>query len=574
MKKKLLLAVMVVFSATSVLAHDFEVDGIYYRINNDSTTVKVTYKGTNSSASKIYSGDIVIPDEVTYDNKTYTVTEIGGEAFEDCANLTSVELPSTVKSIGRYAFLRCEALRKVNIPDAVTFIGTSAFGRCLSLTEIYIPSSVTLMEGNVFSWCHGLQRIVVDNNNSVYDSRDNCNAIILTSKNEMRTACVNTVMPNSVERFGEHLFNGFSWMTEIDFPESLVYIGQYAFNNCKGLTKVVIPNTVTVIDDCAFSSCTGLTDIVIPPSVKTINALAFMDCTGLTSINIPASVTSIGANIILRCRNISKITVDPANEVYDSRDNSNVIIETATGNLIAGCNYSTIPENVYSIDRMAFEECSKISHIELPGTMQKILDNAFKGCSSLTEIHFPSSLISIGLEAFRDCTGLKEIVLNEGLKYIDEYAFFNCSSAESITLPSSIAWPMGERCFYNCDNLKDVTCLGINPPKMESYNCFMPKTYQSATLHVPEEAIDTYKTTNYWKYFNTIKAIDTFVSGDMNGDGEVNVTDVALLVDYILGSGNNSFDAAHADVNGDGSITITDVTQLINIIIEGGGGGN
>ena len=565
MKKILLLTMMVVLSATAALAHDFMVDGIYYKINNDSSTVSVTYKGSSASNSKVYSGNVVIPREVTYNDKIYSVTKIGGSAFLDCAALTGVELPNTVTSIAQEAFMRCEALNYVNIPDSVTSIGMYAFGRCLSLTEIHIPSLVTNIGLMAFSWCTGLQHIVVDENNSTYDSRDNCNAIIKTSNNEMIAASVNTVIPNSVERLGRDLFNGFSWMTQINLPNSLVYIGEYAFCNCSGLTSIDIPNTVTEIASCAFDGCSGLTDIVIPPSVKTIAAHAFRDCIGLTSINIPASVTSIGGNIITHCNNITCITVDPANRVYDSRNNCNAIIETSSGKLKVGCNNSTIPENVYWIDMMAFIGCNKMTHIELPSTLTYIAADAFNGCSGLTEIYIPASVGGISLEAFRNCTGLKKIWLNEGLRFLEDFVFFNCSGVESITLPSTLT-SIGDYCFDDCASLKDISCLATTPPTMGSYWSFMPSAYNTATLHVPEESLDAYKTAYYWKYFINIEAISTVVPGDINGDGNISISDVTGLIDLLLSGGEMP---PYADANGDGVVTIKDVTDLIDMLLNG-----
>ncbi|MBR5787144.1 MAG: leucine-rich repeat domain-containing protein, partial [Muribaculaceae bacterium] len=230
------------------LAHDFEVDGVFYDKLN-SSKVAVTYKGKSySSYSNEYAGDVVIPSSVNYNGINYDVTSIGDEAFRYCYSLTSIQIPNSVTSIGYDAFEGCESLTSIEIPNSVTSIGARAFGGCDSLTSI-----------------------VVDAGNTKYDSRNDCNAIIKTASNTLIAGCQNTIIPNSVKS-----------------------IGDYAFMFCSSLTSIQIPNSVTSIGYDAFSYCTSLTSIQIPNSVTSIGESAFFDCFSLTSIQIPNSVTSIG----------------------------------------------------------------------------------------------------------------------------------------------------------------------------------------------------------------------------------------------------------------------------------------
>ena len=124
------------------LAHDFEVDGIFYNKISDNT-VAVTYKGYSyDSYSNEYAGDVVIPSSVNYKGTTYSVTSIGDRAFGYCTSLTSIEIPNSVTSIGNYAFSDCLSLTSIEIPNSVTSIGYGAFIECTSLTSIEIPNSV------------------------------------------------------------------------------------------------------------------------------------------------------------------------------------------------------------------------------------------------------------------------------------------------------------------------------------------------------------------------------------------------------------------------------------------------
>ena len=189
----------------SLAAYDFEVDGIYYKINQDSVSVSVTYK-KNYSTDNTYSGEVVVPPKVSYNGMTYLVNAIDKYAFYKCSGLKWVVLPITLKTINSSAFSDCSSLSHINIPDSVTYIGYSAFDNCKSLTELFIPVSVQKIDPYAFDECCGVSSIVVDEDNLYYDSRENCNAIIEKARNELKVACINTVIPNSVKRLDYHRY--------------------------------------------------------------------------------------------------------------------------------------------------------------------------------------------------------------------------------------------------------------------------------------------------------------------------------------------------------------------------------
>ena len=243
MKKQLLLFVMMVLPFMAS-AHDIEVKNadnvtIYYNYFNNGTELEVTFRGSSyGSYSGEYQGNVVIPEEVTYMNRTRKVTSIGDDAFMFCKGLTSVTIPNSVTSIGERAFYSCFGLTSITIPNSVTSIGSEAFFVCKGLTSITIPNSVTSIGSEAFSNCSGL--------------------------------------------------------TSITIPNSVTSIGESAFSRCSGLTSVTIPNSVKSIGKCAFYYCSGLTSITIGNSVTSIGMGAFYNCSGLTSITIPNSVKSIG----------------------------------------------------------------------------------------------------------------------------------------------------------------------------------------------------------------------------------------------------------------------------------------
>lgn len=382
--KSIFLIAIACLSSIATYAHDFEVDGIYYEITNSTNKeVCVTYKGSYSSQS--YSGYVEIPETVTYSGTTFSVTSIGDEAFNECSGLTSITIPESITSIGEDAFYECTGLTSITIPNSVTSIGEYAFSDCSGLTRITIPESVTSIGLVAFSGCNGLTSIKVESGNSVYDSRDNCNAIIETATNTLITGCKRTIIPNSVTIIGDGAFFDCDGLTSITIPNSITRIGVGAFENCYGLTRVIIPNSVISIGDGAFIESVNLSNLTIGNSVTSIGAEAFADC-NLTSITIPSSVTKIGNEAFSYNGELTNIVVESGNTVYDSRENCNAIIETATNTLIAGSKNTIIPNSITNIGVGAFAAIN-ITSIEIPNSVTSIGDDAFCECDALTKVY-------------------------------------------------------------------------------------------------------------------------------------------------------------------------------------------
>lgn len=219
------------------------INGIYYAFDTEKKTAEVI-KG-----EKEYTGSIAIPRTVKYNGDIYDVTSVGGAAFSGCRDVTSVTIPESVTSIGWTAFAET-SLASVTIPSSVTYIGAYAFTSS-NLTSVTIPKSVTFIGEGVFGGCWNLTSIQLESGNPVYDSRDNCNAIIETASNT--------------------LIEGWEFSS---IPNSVTTIGSAAFVYCGNLTSIKIPNSVTSIASTAFWGA-GLTSITIPESVKSIGTYAF-----------------------------------------------------------------------------------------------------------------------------------------------------------------------------------------------------------------------------------------------------------------------------------------------------------
>ena len=507
-----------------------------------------------------------------------SVTSIGWSAFSGCSGLTSVTIPESVTSIGKYAFHDCsgltsvtinsnaiasnitdetllsdifekrsvkeyvfgegvkeigesacyanEYLTSVTIPNSVTSIGCEAFYGCSGLTSVTIPESVTSIGDNAFSRCGGLTSIEVVSSNTKYDSRNNCNAIIETSSNELIVGCENTVIPESVTSIGGYAFMGCSGLTSVTIPNSVTSIGMSAFYGCSGLTSVTIPNSVTSIGMSAFYGCSGLTSVTIPESVTSIGDNAFSRCTGLTSVTIPNSVTSIGYQAFYNCSGLTSVT---------------------------------IPNSVTSIGYQAFYNCSGLTSITIPNSVTSIGSGAFSGCSGVTSITIPNSVKSIGDNVFKGCTGLTSVNIPESVTSIGGYAFKGCTGLTSVNIPESVT-SIGFEAFSNCSGL---TSVAVENPTPVTVSSTVFSNRANATLIVPVGSKAAYEAANYWKEF---KRIIEFIEGDVNGDGEMDVVDVVDIARYVVGTPAETFVQILADINNNGDVNLGDAVSLVNMI--------
>ena len=281
---KHLFTMLLALIAATASAQDFMVDGICYNIlTEDDMTVEVTESPYD------YTGDVVIPAEVTYDGNTYSVTAIGDGAFYDCDNLTSVSMPSAT-TIGDEAFRYCSALTSVSMPKATT-IGYSAFESCGALTSVSMPS-VTTIDNVAFFFCNALVSVSMPQVTTIGDRAfERC--LALTS----------VYMP-LVETIGEWAFYECGDLVSVNMS-SVTTIGEMAFSYCESLASVSMP-VATTIGDWAFNGCSALTSVYMP-EVMTIGDGAFYNCSILASVDIPASVSTIGNGAFDGCNSLTSV---------------------------------------------------------------------------------------------------------------------------------------------------------------------------------------------------------------------------------------------------------------------------
>ena len=341
--KHTILSLLMILLPMMAQAETVEINGIYYNLINKGKVAEVT------SGSNQYTGNVVIPSSVVYNDVTYSVTTIGGGTFRECSGLTSVTIPNSVTSIEQYAFTSCSGLDSVTIPNSVTSIGDFAFRDCSSLTSITIPNSVKSIGYYAFYGCSSLTAVYIT------DLEAWC-------KINFRNTNSNPLLR------AHHLYMNGIEIKDLVIPSSVTSINYYAFIGCSGLTSVNIPNSVTSIKGCAFCGCSGLTSVNIPNSITSISEGAFSGCSGLTSVNIPNSVTSIGDDAFGGCSSLTSVI---------------------------------IPNSVTRIGYGAFQDCSGLTSVTIGSGVKNIFSKAFGYCPELTDVYcYAESVPSTSFEAF------------------------------------------------------------------------------------------------------------------------------------------------------------------------------
>ena len=265
----------------------------------------------------------------------------------------------------------------IAIPQDITALGPDAFESCIFLRRILIPKNLVYFSPNTFAGCNALEEISVEEGNPRYDSRENCNAVILTADNRLVLGCKKTSLPASVASIAMGAFPNF---TMFDYQCILYDVEP---GNAGYLGEFILPKTVTRVECGAF----------------------------------------------LGCADLSRIEVEAGHPVYDSRGGCNAIVETATDTLLVGCRETAIPSTVRAIAPLAFSGITTLSSLVLPEGISCIGRGAFEFCHRLTELRFPSGLKSIGPFAFWCCKGLKKAVIPASIEEIGENAFLKCEGA-------------------------------------------------------------------------------------------------------------------------------------------------
>ena len=487
-----LLTVLMSMMGIEATAHNISVansDGvtIYYIWTNNNTELSVSYRGSScSSYSNEYSGNVVIPESVTYNGTTYPVTSIGYEAFQSCSGLTSITIPNSVTSIGSGAFYGCSGLTSVTIPNSVTSIGDHAFMNCNKLESVTVGPGVLTIGYYIFGEHIPAKVIWLTNTppsgyanaagtinyvaNNLYKSLSNkteykflssmfevdgvkyvpvspsertCDAIDCLYNNDAENIHIGKTVTNkgitlTVKQVHPYTFYGNTYIKDVELTLD-GNVGDYALYGCTDMTTATLGEEITSLGQYAFSGCSSLQGIVIPNAVKTIGQYGFQNCSAMTSVKIGTGLKSI---------------------------------ETYT---FAGCSALTdmqIGSNVTTIKTYAFSNCTSLQEISIPRAVTDIKNSVFYMCSGLRTVNIEDreTVLNLGSNKknsndygsplFSDCP-LETVYIGGNISYDTSKSygyspFYRNTTLQTVTITDKET-EISENEFYGCTSLKNVS---------------------------------------------------------------------------------------------------------------------
>ena len=435
-----------IFVLMSINLWAFKVDKLYYRINSDSSTVSVAT--WPEFQDREYSGVIVIPPKIIYNEKEYIVTEIDRYAFYECKSVPSITIPKTVTKIGEAAFAQCSGLESISFQGTITEIGDYLFGNCKALKNFTIPKEVTKIGNRAFSNCYSLNSIEI---------------------------------PENVTEIGDDAFRCCISLSEIYIPKNLIKIGLFALDCCLNMKNIVVSksNPSYFSEDgilynksqtrlIQYPCGKDLKEYTISSKVKTIGNAAFSNCYNLISITIPDGVEEIEDYAFQSAGNLTDIS---------------------------------IANSVQKIGKETFKYCKSLRHVKLSENIDSIKSYTFYQCDTLTKITIPDRVKFIDEYAFADCYQLSKIHLSANLEEIGKYAFNNCENLTTIELPQSVS-KIEWRAFYLCKKLETIDCKSVTPPSLGNYA--FDYTSKNLKIFVPSESVNNYLEDASWNQYNIL----------------------------------------------------------------------
>jgi len=382
------------------------------------------------------------------------ITDINNSLFQDCGNITSVELADSVTRVGDNAFNNCSGLNSVKLPSNITDIGTKAFYGCDNITSATLPTFALDYISK-----SKLQTVVI-NGGATIDERAFYDCANLTS-----------IALNSVSTIGSQAFYNCSSLTRVDMPSGVTSVGNNAFYGCSSLTGVHITNIKSWCEiefenaqanPLAFANKLYLnndllTSLEIPNEVTSIGDYAFYGCSGLTEINMPSNLTHIGVLAFVGCDNIVTATIPT----------------TAISSLLKSKLQSVVINGGDQIVNGAFADCTNLVSVDIPSSVTFIGSTAFSGCAKLGSIRIDANNANYtsvdGILYNKQKTEIilipKAIVgavaIPNGVRTISSNAFSDCTGLTSVEIPSSVT-TVGEDAFSGCDNLTSVNITDIS----------------------------------------------------------------------------------------------------------------
>lgn len=499
---------------------DFKSGDFYYAIlNEDAATLSLSAPYSPES----YTGDIVIPRNVTHDGKEYTVTDIGIAAFADCKSVTSVTFPETIVSIQPYAFSYCTAITEIDIPNGVTEIQRQSFRYMESLEELSIPEGVTSIGEAAFYGCTALKTVTLPASVETveYEAFQRCTSLASLDLGNVRDiarcafidcpAIENLTIPETVETIGELAFSADdSRLKELHWNAVAAKVtgAQRVFPRTGTATLLTIGEKVREIPADIFDHLGTFDEIVIPDNVEKIGDYAFEYCEARRLV--------IGKNV-----KTAKSPFYTMNTTVEAVYNA---VACADGNLLPSSITSlTVGDGVVSLPEKAFYYLPEITELDLPESILTIGAQAFAHCAGLKSLKIPAKVTEIHDETFLNCTGLAAITFHDGITSIGDRVLSGCESIAEITFGAgvrSIGHDLGAT--WN----PDIIVRATTPPAIFA-DTFVDSQYAQSKLEIPEGTTEAYRKDDNWSHFAALWNTVGIESATTNPATTTTITDLA-----------------------------------------------
>lgn len=404
-------------------------------------------------------------------------------------------IPNSVSIIPDYLFYNCSSIKSIYIPNSVMSIGEGAFWNCSSLSSIDIPKNIENIGYYAFLRCTDLISIRVDKENSIFDSRDNCNAIIESSTNTLITGCKNTIVPDNINKIGYYAFAGSS-IDSIYIPECVTSIEEAAFAYCDSLSSLTINEGVANIGSIAFFQCPSLCSINLPNSLVNIGVAAFQECSSLQSITLGRKLVSIENQAFAHCPNLDTITVlsvEPPS-IGTSVFTSKPLCYIPCGTL------NKYSMSIWSEYVQLFEEEILLAYSGMCGKNANwIYNNMTLIIDGVGDIDDYDTHCVPWLQLVDSIVKLE---ISNGISSIGKNAFANCIKLNTITLPNSLEI-IDENAFNGCRTLYDIYCYAKMPPIADESSFINYNAY----VYVPCESQRYYQADMIWRKFKNLQCL-------------------------------------------------------------------